>query len=759
MTTHIEALIREIENTPDMMPVEQVTLALAERLWGLGRETAALRTLSIVDPAEAAKWLLDERRAAGIAGARGALGGVVTSIADTCIATPEVVPHGNVLELIGRYGHLLAPDVALELATAMRRPLADAELQVALDRALTHAPSAPGLLRAAAEIAISRHNDAVGRDLLTRLAHADRSATTMRFVHKARRALPKTSDPEIRVALLSSFTIDPVIPYVDDECRSLRLEPVIYLAPFNTWEREMIGEGSLQQFAPQIAFLSVAADDVIPELAGAPSSTDLLAAGHAVIERILTSAERFLSWSSGVLVVHGLHSAFRDTTGPAAGRGDRSRAEILAELNAQLAAGLRGLPRAHLLDMHDVLAHRRQGAVDSPKMRHLASMRLSEHVLADLAGAYARYIAPVAGRTRKCIVLDLDNTLWGGIVGEDGPHGIRLGTSSPGSEYREFQQFLMSLAQRGMLLAVNSKNNPDDALEVIRNHESMILRENSFSALRINWESKAHNMLSLAEELSLGLDSFVFIDDSEKERALMRQTLPQVLTPELPRDPALYRETVERMAELHVLNVTAEDRSRTRQYIERRHRETLRVSSQSVDEYLQSLGIVAVTEEVDERSLTRVQQLFQRTNQFNLTTRRYELGALAARAGDPSWRLYATRVSDRFGDHGLVAAALAQVTPDAWIVDNLVMSCRVIGYGVEDALLARICRDARSAGAHQVAGAFIPSPKNAPARDYYSRNKFTLDPANGDCQRWERDVTAEPFAAPLWIQEEAPRGA
>jgi FkbH-like protein len=286
----------------------------------------------------------------------------------------------------------------------------------------------------------------------------------------------------------------------------------------------------------------------------------------------------------------------------------------------------------------------------------------------------------------------------------------------------------------------------------------MILREESFSAMRINWENKPSNMRSLAEELGIGLDSLVFVDDSEKERALMRQALPEVLTLDMPRDPALYRETLEALPALQALTVTEEDRARTRQYIERRQREKLRVTAQSVEEYLGSLGIVVETARVSERTLARVHQLFQRTNQFNLTGRRYEPGALACRAGEADWRIYATHVSDRFGDHGLVAAALVHVTPDAWVIENLVMSCRVIGYGVENALLARLSMDAREAATRWLVGEFIPTAKNAPARDFYARNAFARDDG-GSPERWRRDVMQHALAMPEWITVRSDNGA
>jgi FkbH-like protein len=483
------------------------------------------------------------------------------------------------------------------------------------------------------------------------------------------------------------------------------------------------------------------------------------AAGATAVDRLLAAAARFTAWSSAVIVVHALHSAFPDPLGPAGARAGPGRGEVLAALNRQLADGLRALPRAYMLDVPDALARRRQGALDNPKLRHLARMRFSEPALEEVARAYAQFVAPITGRTRKCVVVDLDNTLWGGIVGEDGPHGIRLGDTSPGSEFREFQQYLLSLSQRGMLLAINSKNNEADALEVIRSHEAMILRETAFSAVRINWDHKSTNMVSIAEELGIGLDALVFIDDSDNERALMRQALPQVLTVEMPRDPARYRETLERLPELQTMTVTTEDRARTQQYAERRQREQLRVAAQSLDEYLGSLGIVVEMAPASERTLPRVHQLFQRTNQFNLTGRRYELGTLASRAGDPAWRVYTTHVSDRFGDHGLVATAVVRLSADAWEIENLVMSCRVIGYGIENALLARLAADARTASARWLIGEFIPTAKNAPARDFFSHSAFVRDGAGAPSERWRRDLVRAAVTPPPWITVKAANGA
>ena len=743
--------VKMVGHVSETLTIDELPTLVADRMHTSG-DSRALVAFAALEPQRAAQWLLEAHGENAASRSRSRTKQAVALIADAFVEDPQRLAPALALAFFARFGHLLPADGVVEFASQLGARASQRELATVVRAARQLAPEAPGLLRVAVDLALAEQDAAEAHALLTQLGRCDSTMATMRFIHGARRRLPQTGDPALRIALLSSFTIDPLVPFLDLECRALRLEPSIYVAPFNTWDREMLGEGSgLARHDPQIVFLSVALDDLVPELAGAISASDLASAGHAAVDRILAAATQFVSWSPATLVVHALYSTHRDPLGTAAARYGPARSEVVAELNARLAAGLRGIPRAYLIDIADVLVRRRQGTVDNPKMRHLASMRLGEQVLEDVARACARFVAPVAGRTRKCIVLDLDNTLWGGIVGEDGPHGIRLGDTSPGSEFREFQRYLQSLATRGMLLAVNSKNNEGDALEVIRSHEAMVLREDAFSAMRINWESKTRNLLGIAEELNLGLDAFVFVDDNEKERALMRQTFPQVLTPDMPRDPALYRETLENLPELQTLTITEEDQSRTRLYVERRQRETLRVASQTLEEYLRSLEMVVETERASERTLSRIHQLFQRTNQFNLTTRRYDPGVLAARAAAPTWRVYTTRVSDRFGDHGLVAAAVVQCTEHAWNVENFVMSCRVIGYGVETALLARIAAEARECGARHLVGEFIPSTKNAPARDFYARNGFRPDSDEKGIERWRRDLADGGPATPEWI--------
>ena len=735
---------------PENGPTRDLAARLQQAAAAIHSIQPAVAALGYLDPSAGLAWLIDQGPEVRTACRTSELARLVDMVAEQGLRRGGRELGPQLVELARRYGDVISGDTLAAIVSALA-PEDRATAQDVTAQLLEREPMNVSLLRAACELALgARGTD--GHSLLTRLARADDSLATVRSVWRARSKLPSVGNPRVRVALLSSFTIDPLVPYVDLECRALGLDPEIYVAPFNSWAQEIIGDGSgLRRFNADITFVAVSVDDLIPALAGAPPPAELQGLGDAAVEQLLQVVHAFSTWSQAVLVVHSFHSAYADPLGIPRNREAPSRAEWLAKLNAQLSAGLRQEPRAHLLDITDVFARRSGGVADNPKLRHLAAMRLGEGVLGDVSRGYARYIAPVKGLTRKCVVVDLDNTLWGGVVGEDGKDGIKLGPTSPGSEYQDFQRYLLSLTGRGILLAINSKNNLTDALEIIRSHEGMVLREDSFSAMRINWQPKSENLRSLADELNIGLDAMVFLDDSAEERELIRQMFPEVLTPDLPADPALYRQTVEALPQLQVLGLTSEDRSRAAQYSATRERKRARGCATSLEDYLGSLRIVVETTRATVETLPRVHQLMQRTNQFNLTTRRYDAGQVAAFARDPARRIYVLRSRDRFGDHGVVATAVVRVDEDCWTMDSFLMSCRVIGYGVETALLAAVSREAERAGADVLVGEFIETDKNAPARDFYPRHGFRRDTVLNGVIRWRRRLSDGCPEDPTWV--------
>jgi FkbH-like protein len=325
--------------------------------------------------------------------------------------------------------------------------------------------------------------------------------------------------------------------------------------------------------------------------------------------------------------------------------------------------------------------------------------------------------------------VDLDNTLWGGVIGEDGLEGITLGgNDAPGNAFYDFQLALDGLRRRGVLLAICSRNNPDDVWPVIDSHPHMVLRRNHFAASRVNWNDKASNIVEIARDLNLGLDSLVFLDDNPAERALLRQQVPDVLTVDLPADPAYYTDALLNLDVFESLGLTDEDRARGEMYLQaqtRREFEKAVVASTDLMTHLESLGIAIKIEKATPFSIPRIAQLVNKTNQFNLTTRRYteaQVRTMAEAAGDSV--VYSVTVGDRFGDLGLTGVAIVHTNTDSWVIDSFLLSCRVLGRGIEDALLAHIIGRAKASGVRVLHGHFIPTAKNAPARDFYAARGF-----------------------------------
>jgi FkbH-like protein len=356
------------------------------------------------------------------------------------------------------------------------------------------------------------------------------------------------------------------------------------------------------------------------------------------------------------------------------------------------------------------------------------------------------------GKVCKALVTDLDNTLWGGVIGEEGLEGIQVGSEYPGAAYRALQRVMLDLYQRGIILAVCSKNNLADAMEVFETHPGMLLRPQHFAALRINWNDKAQNLCEIAAELNIGIDALVFLDDNPVERERVRVALPDVTVLELSDDPMTYAQTLRTAPIFERLALSEEDRERGRYYAEQRQRLELEQSATSLEDFYRSLQQEVEMAPVTPASLVRVAQLTQKTNQFNTTTRRYSEQQITAMAASADWQVYAVRVKDRFGDNGLVGVVITHDAADSCEIDTFLLSCRVIGRTVETAILSFVAEQARTRGMQSLHGWFLPTKKNAPARDCYASHNFqVLEERDNGCL-WALDLHSQDIVCPAWVQ-------
>lgn len=358
------------------------------------------------------------------------------------------------------------------------------------------------------------------------------------------------------------------------------------------------------------------------------------------------------------------------------------------------------------------------------KFYFISQMGLNPALHKEFKSWFARKMESIALKRKKCLVLDLDNTLWGGVLGEEGMEGIKIGGDYPGKAFLYFQEALLELSKNGVILTVCSKNNEQDVLDVWEKNPFLVLKKEHFATYRINWQDKATNIREIAAELNIGLDSFVFVDDNPTERELIRQVLPMVTVPEFPLQPYELPVFFKRLVEdyFKVYSITDEDKQKTQQYKANASRAQEQRSFADFTDFLRSLNIQMVIEQANDFNLQRIAQMTQKTNQFNLTTHRYTDADVRKFLSD-GWRIWCLDVSDKFGDNGITGCMM--ITPDGEI-DTYLLSCRILGKGIEFAFVKQILHILLHEGVQKLTASYIPTPKNSQVTEFYDKCGFSL---------------------------------
>jgi FkbH-like protein len=556
----------------------------------------------------------------------------------------------------------------------------------------------------------------------------------------------------LRVAVIGSHTTAHLTRVLPVAMARHAVAVETYETPYGQYEQEILDPASsLYAFAPDLVLLLIDERDLrFPQISDDPGADLAAEAGRWRALWAVLRERTGAGLIQATFVPRG-----NDSLGHLALSTPGSRRRLVRTLNLEL--GEQVPAGVHLLDAELVAASVGTGAWSDERFWFLAKQAIGLGAVAALARELARITAAVIGLTRKVIVLDLDNTLWGGVIGEDGLGGIVIGNGAQGEAFQEFQERLLALRRRGVLLAVVSKNNPEEAREPFRSHPDMRLALTDFVAFRASWDDKPTVIRQLAEDLSLGLDAFVFIDDNPFEREAVRLGLPDVDVLDLPPEPSGYPGALARHPSLEPGALTREDAARTDQYRALARAADARTAATTPEEFLSGLGMHATLEPVSAATLPRVVQLIGKTNQFNLTGRRHSEAAvedLIARVGAVHLTL---RLRDRFTDHGLVGVVLAVPQGTDLRVDTWLMSCRVLGRGVEIATMRVLTETARAQGFTRVVGEYLPSGRNEPARGAYERSGFTAlsgEPDAGDSTRWIFDLTHDTVPDPGHITTE-----
>jgi FkbH-like protein len=423
---------------------------------------------------------------------------------------------------------------------------------------------------------------------------------------------------------------------------------------------------------------------------------------------------------------------------------------VIEQFNIGLAGSLQG---AHNV-LFDVAALAETVGLanwHSPAWWNLAKLPFADEYVPVYADHLARLLGAIRGKSRRALVLDLDNTVWGGIIGDDGMDGIRVSQGDAvGEAHLTVQRMALALRERGIVLAVSSKNIDEVARQPFREHPEMLLKEDHIAVFQANWDDKATNIRAIADELSLGLDAIVFLDDNPAERGLIRQVLPQVAVPELPDDPALYARTLAAAGYFESVAYSDEDRKRAVFYQNNARRVSLQKKVGDLQAYLTSLNMEITFRPFDAVGRARITQLINKSNQFNLTTRRYTEADVADAERDPNVFTLQVRLTDAFGDNGMISVILCRPRDGhTWEIDTWLMSCRVLGRQVESMVLREILHHARARDIHRLIGTYRPTERNSLVRDHYSKLGFQLvDTANG-ATTWQLDTATEVPSAPM----------
>jgi FkbH-like protein len=393
--------------------------------------------------------------------------------------------------------------------------------------------------------------------------------------------------------------------------------------------------------------------------------------------------------------------------------------DLTSRINRGLADSLAGSPHL-LLDTAGIAETVGLGRWHDPVLWNLARAPFANVAVPLFADHLARLISAWRGKTRRCLVLDLDNTVWGGVIGDDGVDQIVIGEGNPvGEAHLEIQRTVLRLRERGIVLAVSSKNDDDTARAPFREHADMLLREDHLAVFQANWRDKATNIKAISEELALGLESIAFLDDNPVERGLVREILPSVAVPELLDDPALFSRSLMASGCFEAILFSPEDRKRADDYQSNARRLALQKSAGNVDEYLRSLEMEITYRPFDSQGRARISQLINKSNQFNLTTRRYSEVDVAALERDRDVFTMQVRLKDRFADNGMISVIICRRDLDSWTIDTWLMSCRVLGRQVEKAVLQALGHHARVRKVKRLVGTYKPTSRNSMVARHY----------------------------------------
>ena len=537
----------------------------------------------------------------------------------------------------------------------------------------------------------------------------------------------------VKLGIVHTYTSKLLDPWLHFTAALNELSLDIYHAPYGTTLQEASRKSGLFKHAPDLTLIMLTREDLHPAFQIPPACIKA-ADKQDIHEQTLLSLNglirQFRDTVAGHIIVTVLPSAGSPGLGVYDAMAEQSEAQWWSHIKADIAAHMREhFSGVSYLDLDQLVMQCGRDNFFDARLWYSSAFPFAQDGALAVSNAVTAIAASIHHTKAKVIVVDADNTLWGGVIGEDGINGIALGQEYPGRAFVDFQKRLLSLQQRGFILALCSKNNPEDLNEVLLNHPHQLLKNEHFAAMRVNWLPKPDNLRTIAEELNLGLDSFIFVDDSDYECSAVRHSLPGVEVIQVPSRPAEVPMCLDAVARLEIVSLTAEDLEKTAMYAQERIRKTRREqlsdTGGSIDDYLRSLNMKMTVRLNDLPSVTRLAQLTQKTNQFNLTTQRYSEKDIAEMINGDRFLVYHFSLADNFGNSGIVGLAIvAHDDARKAHLDTFLMSCRVIGRMAEQAFLSTIVSQLRTCGIEELSADYIPTRKNTLVERFLPENGF-----------------------------------
>jgi FkbH-like protein len=550
----------------------------------------------------------------------------------------------------------------------------------------------------------------------------------------------------LRIAMLTSSTVNLLRPVMIVEGARLGFALDFFAGDFGQLEQPVLDSNSLLYSAPRdVLVLAFQPADLVPDVFDryyASTGRDLDTLCAELTDRLVAAARAFRNNTGRPILVANFALPAALPLGPFDAGDPNGLTHRLAAHNEALTRRLHGETDVYVWDFAGLVRAAGSAAWTDARLQLLARVTVASERQPILARHLIRTISALRRPPAKCLVLDLDNTLWGGVVGDDGVEGLHLSDDWPGSPYKAFQRAVLGLRDRGILLAVASKNDEAVAATAFRTHPDMLIKWEDLAAVRINWDLKSTNMRAIAEELNIGPDALVLFDDNPVERAEVCAGLPEARVIDVPVDPTRYREALFASGHFDQLGLSAEDRERADMYRVERQRSILKQEAPSLADFLESLEMEAEIGTAGRQTLGRIAQLIAKTNQFNLTTRRHTPADLARMAASDDTVVAWLRLRDRFGDQGLIGVGILTRQESDACLDTFLMSCRVMNRGVERALMAYLIEHAAAKGCRRVLGEYLPTPKNHMVAGLLPELGFAPNGRSGNGSSWMLELGA-----------------